>query len=202
MNEMKLKIVYLPTESLTPYEGNAKLHTEEQIEQIVRSIEEFGMNDPIGIWGEENLIIEGHGRLEACKKLKMKQVPCIRLDDLTDEQRRAYTLVHNKLTLNSGFDLNLLSSELEDITFDMTEFGFDSVAMDEGFGTDFQIKDGDREPFRNMNFTFSDEQAETIEEALSKMKQTTEFKQYQSDNQNSNGNALYLIVEQWLQLKR
>ena len=103
MNEMKLKIVYLPTESLTPYEGNAKLHTEEQIDQIVRSIEEFGMNDPIGIWGEKNLIIEGHGRLEACKKLKMKQVPCIRLDDLTDEQRRAYTLVHNKLTLNSGF---------------------------------------------------------------------------------------------------
>lgn len=202
MNEMKLKIVYLPTESLTPYEGNAKLHTEEQIDQIVRSIEEFGMNDPIGIWGEKNLIIEGHGRLEACKKLKMKQVPCIRLDDLTDEQRRAYTLVHNKLTLNSGFDLNLLSSELEDITFDMTEFGFDSVAMDEGFGTDFQIKDGDREPFRNMNFTFSDEQAELIEQALSKMKQTTEFKQYESDNQNSNGNALYLIVEQWLQLKR
>ncbi len=131
MNEMKLKIVYLPTESLTPYEGNAKLHTEEQIDQIVRSIEEFGMNDPIGIWGEKNLIIEGHGRLEACKKLKMKQVPCIRLDDLTDEQRRAYTLAHNQLTMNTGFDLGTLQLELDKIEdIDMSEFGFDEIKQE------------------------------------------------------------------------
>lgn len=127
-NEMKLEIVYLPTEQLTPYENNAKIHTEEQIEQIVKSIQEFGMNDPIGIWGENNLIIEGHGRLEACKKIGMKEVPCIRLDDLTDEQRRAYTLAHNQLTMNTGFNLDMLQAELDSITeIDMSEFGFDEM---------------------------------------------------------------------------
>ena len=149
MNEMKLKIVYLPTESLTPYEGNAKLHTEEQIDQIVRSIEEFGMNDPIGIWGEKNLIIEGHGRLEACKKLKMKQVPCIRLDDLTDEQRRAYTLAHNQLTMNTGFDLSKLEEELANIAdIDMSEFGFEEMEPDiEIKEDDFEITElPDEEP--------------------------------------------------------
>ena len=62
---MKLKVEYIPIEDIKPYENNAKIHTEEQIQQIKKSIEEFGMNDPIGIWGKENIIIEGHGRLMA-----------------------------------------------------------------------------------------------------------------------------------------
>lgn len=96
---MKLKVDYIPIEQLKPYEKNAKIHTPEQIEQIKNSIQEFGMNDPIGIWGEENLIVEGHGRLIACKELGFDEVPVIRLDSLTDEQRRAYTLVHNQTTM-------------------------------------------------------------------------------------------------------
>lgn len=73
---MKLKVDYISIEQLKAYEKNAKIHTPEQIEQIKNSIQEFGMNDPIGIWGEDNLIIEGHGRLQACKELGMKEVPC------------------------------------------------------------------------------------------------------------------------------
>ena len=65
---MKLKVEYIPIDNLKPYENNAKIHTAEQIEQIKRSIEEFGMNDPIGVWGHENLIVEGHGRLLADRK--------------------------------------------------------------------------------------------------------------------------------------
>lgn len=125
---MHLKIEYLKIEDITPYKNNAKIHTAEQIKQIKNSIKEFGMNDPIGIWGEKNIIVEGHGRLIACKELGYKEVPVIRLDELTDEQRKAYTLAHNKLTMNTDFDLDLLNLELEDLNFtdiDMSDFGFD-----------------------------------------------------------------------------
>lgn len=124
-----LEIQYIDIDSLTPYDNNAKIHTSEQIEEIKNSIKEFGMNDPIGVWGEENLIVEGHGRLIACKELGIKSVPVIRLDDLTDEQRRAYTLAHNQLTMSTGFDLEKLKLELDEITLDMSEFGFDDIEL-------------------------------------------------------------------------
>ena len=120
----KLQIEYVDINSIKPYENNAKEHPEEQIEQIKKSIEQFGMDDPIGIWKDE--IVEGHGRLIACKELGYTEVPIIRLDHLTDEERKAYTLAHNKLTMNSGFDMDMLSKELENITnIDMSNFGFD-----------------------------------------------------------------------------
>ena len=129
---MELKIEYVPIELITPYERNAKLHPQEQIEQIKRSIQEFGFNDPLAV-DKNNIIIEGHGRYIACKELGIKEVPIIRLDELTNEQRKAYTLVHNKLTMNSGFDFDLLQEELDSIfDVDMSDFGFDiDVESDE-----------------------------------------------------------------------
>lgn len=122
---MKLKIEYMPTAELKPYANNAKIHTAEQIDQIKESIQEFGMNDPIAIW-KNNEIIEGHGRLIACSELGIDTVPVIRLDSLTDEQRRAYMLVHNKLTMNTDFDIDILNLELESIQeYDMSDYGFD-----------------------------------------------------------------------------
>lgn len=121
-----LNIEYVDIETLTPYEGNAKEHPPEQIEQIIESIEQFGMNDPIAVYGENNLIVEGHGRWLACSLMDMKEVPIIRLDHLDDEQRRAYTIVHNKLTMNSDFDLDKLEIELSQIeNIDMSDFGFE-----------------------------------------------------------------------------
>ena len=120
-----MEIIKIKIGDLKPYKNNAKIHTEEQIEQIVKSIEQFGMNDPVAVWGEENLIVEGHGRLEALKKLGYEEVECIRLDHLTDEERKAYTLAHNKLTMNTDFDLDILNVELDDIeNIDMEQFGF------------------------------------------------------------------------------
>lgn len=128
-----LKIEYLPIDTLKPYENNAKEHPQEQIDQIIESIRQFGMNDPIGIWGDEHLIVEGHGRLLALQQMGETEVPTIRLDHMTDEQRKAYTLVHNKTTMNSGFNLEILNAELESIDIDMTDFGFsmEEIEQDE-----------------------------------------------------------------------
>lgn len=124
MNQ-SLRIEYIPIEDIKPYENNAKLHPQEQIQQIKNSILEFGFDDPIAVW-KDNVIIEGHGRLIAAQELGYKEIPVIRLDNLTDEQRRAYTLVHNKLTMNSGFDIEMLNIELGGIDrIDMSDFGFE-----------------------------------------------------------------------------
>lgn len=137
MSDAKLKIEYLPTDELIPYAGNAKEHPEEQIQQIKNSIVEFGFNDPIAIWGNGE-IIEGHGRLLAAQELGMQEVPVVRLDGLSDEQRRAYTLIHNKLTMNTDFNADLLAQELMSIEdIDMDAYGFDPaeiepVEMDDG----------------------------------------------------------------------
>lgn len=109
---------------LKEYENNAKEHPEEQIQQIIASIKEFGFNDPIAI-DENNVIIEGHGRLYALQRLGTKEVDCIRLSHLSEEQKRAYILAHNKLTMNTGFDIDKLNLELESImNLDMSLFGF------------------------------------------------------------------------------
>ena len=127
---MQLQVEYVDISTITPYKGNAKEHPQEQIEQIKKSMQELGNLDPIGIWHNE--IVEGHGRYLALKELGETQVPVIRLDDLTDEQRRAYALVHNQLTMNSGFDLDTLQVELDNIgEIDLSDMGFDLTLHDE-----------------------------------------------------------------------
>lgn len=119
-----LKIEYLPVEDLVPYQNNARKHTNTDVSAIAKSIEMFGFDDPIGIW-KGNVIIEGHGRLMAAKQLGMETVPVIRLDHLTDEERRSYALVHNKSAELSEWDDDMLSLELKDIVdIDMSGFGF------------------------------------------------------------------------------
>lgn len=120
---MELKIEYVGLDTIEPYETNAREHGKDDVEAIAKSIQEFGFNDPIGVW--HNTIVEGHGRLLAAKKLGLDKVPIIRLDDLTDEQRRAYMLAHNKTAELSSWDMEVLASELKDISdIDMSEFGF------------------------------------------------------------------------------
>ena len=109
---MKLEIVYLPPDSLKPYERNARKHGPEDIEQIKASIEADGFNDPIGIWGDQNIIVEGHGRQIAAVEMGLDKVPCIRLDHLTDTQRRDYALRHNRTAELSGWDFMKLEEEI------------------------------------------------------------------------------------------
>ncbi len=122
----KLKIEYMPTGKIRTYAKNAKIHTASQIEKIKKSINEFGFNDPIAIWHGE--VVEGHGRLIAATEMGLESVPVVCLDGLTDEQRRAYALVHNKLTMNTGFDFDVLNEELERLHgINMEEYGFQKM---------------------------------------------------------------------------
>ena len=129
---MNIEVEYIPIKDIKPYKNNAKQHPREQIEQIKRSIEEFGFADPIGIWHDE--IVEGHGRYVAAQELGIDVIPVIRLDELTDEQRRAYALVHNKLTELGPWDWDTLEDELQNIIdLDMSLLGFeDSINNDYG----------------------------------------------------------------------
>ena len=137
-----MEIIRIKLDELTPDPNNAKDHPAWQVEQIKNSIEQFGNLDPIGVWGENNLIVEGHGRYEALKQLGYDEAECIRLDWLTEEERRAYALAHNKLTMNSGFDLTALEYELSELDIDMEPFGFDVPALGDEEQTAHGEQDG------------------------------------------------------------
>ena len=131
-----MKITTAKTSELIPYAKNAKLHPDWQVKQIAASIQEFGMNDPIAVWHDKNgtpIIVEGHGRVLALEKLGIEECPTISLDNLSDEQRRAYTLVHNKLTMNTDFDMEMLESELLDLApdIDLTQYELHVTMPDE-----------------------------------------------------------------------
>lgn len=131
-----MEIIKIPIDQLTPDENNAKDHPRWQIDQIKASIEQFGNLDPIGVWGDDNLIVEGHGRYAALMELGYQEAECIRLDWLTEEERRAYALTHNQLTMNSGWNEDYLQMNLEEIgSIDMSQFGFE-----------INVPDGNGEP--------------------------------------------------------
>lgn len=121
-----LRIEILGIDQLQEYKNNAREHGDIDITAIKDSIEAFGFNDPIGIWSEDNVIVEGHGRLAAARALGMTEVPCIRLDHMTDEERRAYALAHNKTAELSRWDFEKLDIELAGIkSIDMRKLGFE-----------------------------------------------------------------------------
>ena len=119
-----MQIELIEINLIKEYENNVKIHTDEQIEQIIMSIQKYGNNDPIAI-DENNTIIEGHGRFLALKRLGYNTIPVIKLGHLTDEQKREYVLIHNKLTMNTGFDMERLEKELDEIETDLSLYGFE-----------------------------------------------------------------------------
>ena len=119
-----IEIVYRSIDDLEEYELNAKVHDSVQVEQIANSIKEFGFVQPAVI-DKNNVIVIGHGRIAALKKLGYKEVPCVCVDELTDEQVKALRLADNK-TNESDWNEDLLAVDLSGITLDMAQFGFDS----------------------------------------------------------------------------
>lgn len=130
-------VEYLPIDDLTPDEGNVREHSKESINAIKISICDGGMDDPIGIWGENNLIVEGHGRLQACKELGMAEVPVIRLDHLDEEGRKAYAIRHNATTDISEFDPAGLAELVKSLpNYDFSEFDLGIVEAAENGPTE------------------------------------------------------------------
>lgn len=127
----ELNIVYKPIKELKPYKKNAKKHSKEQVEQIANSIKEFGFTQPV-IIDKNNSVVAGHGRMLGAKKAGLKQVPTVCLEDLTEEQIKAYRLVDNKLN-ESEWDSELLNAELQELwdigEVDMGQFDFDIDAL-------------------------------------------------------------------------
>lgn len=138
IEKVKLKDVIL-------YENNAKNHPQSQIEQIKKSISLFGYNDPIAI-DENNMIIEGHGRYLALKELNYNEIEVIRLSHLTDLQKKAYIIAHNKINMNTEFNFNALKEEMDSIlsseSIDFSEFGFiiEDIKEDEDLNKVMQDK--------------------------------------------------------------
>ena len=131
---LELLVVNQPTDNLSAFPRNARTHTKQQIRQIADSIQTFGFTNPILV-DKQNIIIAGHGRLRAAKLLGMSLVPTICLENLTEDQVRAYILADNKLALKAGWDESILAIELGhlltvDIGFDVTVTGFEVPELD------------------------------------------------------------------------
>ena len=129
-----LNITSLPVGSLKPYDRNVRTHSTKQIAQIAASIEAFGFNNPVLI-DKDGGIIAGHGRVEAAKTLGFETVPCVRLEHLSDAQKRAYILADNKLAEKAGWDPEILKIELQhltslDLDFDVSVTGFEMPEID------------------------------------------------------------------------
>lgn len=126
------EVILIPVWDLKPYENNARTHSDEQVEQLTKSIKQFGFNNPILVQ-EDLTVVAGHGRLLAAKKLGLEKVPVIKLKHLTKEQVKAYVLADNKLALNAGWDAEILRDELLAIQavgdVDMSAIGFSDAEM-------------------------------------------------------------------------
>ncbi|MGL5122566.1 MAG: site-specific DNA-methyltransferase [Fusobacteriaceae bacterium] len=154
-----MKIETINIELLIPYSNNIKEHPIEQIEQIKKSIIEMGFNDPIAI-DENNIIIEGHGRLLALKELGYENVDVIILKHLTEIQKKKYRIFHNKSTMNTGFNLEMLKIELEEIKIDDTELGnlgFVDTELEEIYFTDIveEFEEKEMQEFDEKKIPFS-----------------------------------------------
>lgn len=133
MNWIADKIEHWPIERLLPYIRNPRTHSDEQIAQIAASIAEFGFVNPILVGGD-GIIVAGHGRLAAARKLNLAEVPVVVLDHLTPTQRRALVIADNRIAENAGWDEELLRVELESLRedgFDLDLLGFDDAALAE-----------------------------------------------------------------------
>ncbi|NCU32646.1 MAG: hypothetical protein EOM23_06920 [Candidatus Moranbacteria bacterium] len=140
------------------------------------------------------------------KQLNREEVPCVQIEGLTENEIKALRLADNKIAELGEWDMGLAVEELKELSpelFDLTGFDKDSLLGVDDFSEDFSLKDGDKEPFQQMTFTLADEQAEQIKSAIADIKQSEEYKYAETmGNENSNGNALYLIVIQWVEQRK
>jgi hypothetical protein len=201
MNWTKEKI-----SKIKPNPSNPRTIKDEKFNKLVESLKSFPQMLEIRpiVVNDDMIVLGGNMRLKACKEAGLKEVPIIKASSLTPEQQREFIIKDNV-----GFgewDWAMITAEwdVEQLGawgLDVPEFGV-NLDADE-LGTDFSLPDGDKAPFQQMTFTLADEQAEQIKNAIADIKQTEEYKYAETmGNENSNGNALYLIVMQWVEQRR
>jgi hypothetical protein len=198
MNIQTVKISEIKTNP-----NNPRIIKDEKFAKLVQSIKDFPKMLEIRpiVVNDDMIVLGGNMRLKACKEAGLKQIPIIKASDLTEDEQRQFIIKDNV-----GFgewDWDMLANEWD--TEQLTEWGLDVPVFHspDEFGEGFELPDGDKAPFQQMTFTLADEQAEQIKNSISDIKQTDEYKYAETmGNENSNGNALYLIIMQWAEQRK
>ena len=199
---MKTEMVKISEVKNNP--NNPRVIKDDKFEKLVRSIKQFPKMLEIRpiVVNDDMIVLGGNMRLKACKEAGLKEVPIIKADDLTEDEQRQFIIKDN--VSGGEWDWEMLQNDwnLEELD----EWGLDVIGFDldaEELGTDFSLPDGDKAPFQQMTFTLADEQAEQIKNAIADIKETEEYKYCETmGNENSNGNALYLIIMQWVEQRK
>ena len=183
--------------------NNPRLVKDDKFFKLVKSIKEFPEMLKIRpiVVNDDLIVLGGNMRLKACKEAGLNEVPVIQASELTAEQQREFIVKDNV-----GFgewDWDILANEWD--STDLDNWGLDSWQNIDDIETsnEFSLPSGDKEPFQQMTFTLADEQAEQIKNAIADVKLTDEYKYCETmGNENTNGNALYLIIMQWVEQKK
>jgi hypothetical protein len=184
--------------------NNPRIIKDDKFKKLVASIKEFPQMlslRPIVV-NDDMIVLGGNMRLKACKEAGLKEVPIIKASDLNEEQQKAFIIKDN---VGYGeWDWDMLANEWD--AEDLVEWGLDIPSYDinaSELGTNFDLPNGDKSPFQQMTFTLANEQAIQIQNAIQDIKMTDEYKYAETmGNENSNGNALYLIIMQWAEQKK
>jgi hypothetical protein len=198
-----MNIEWVKTKDIIPNTENPRIIKDDKFKKLVQSIKDFPEMLEIRpiVVNNEMMILGGNMRLKAIQEIGIKEVPIIKAENLTEQQQREFLIKDNV-----GFgewDWDALANdwdykELNDWALDLPK-----MVDPEQFGEDFSLADGDKEPFQQMTFTLADEQATQIKNAIADIKLTDEYKYMETlGNENSNGNALYLIIMQWAEQKK
>ena len=198
-----MNIEWVKTKDIIPNENNPRILKDDKFKKLVQSIKDFPEMLEIRpiVVNNEMMILGGNMRWKAIQEIGIKEIPIIKAENLTEQQQREFLIKDNV-----GFgewDWDALANdwdykELNDWALDLPK-----MLDPEQFGEDFSLADGDKSPFQQMTFTLADEQATQIKNAIADIKLTEEYKYMETlGNENSNGNALYLIIMQWAEQKK
>jgi len=190
-----INIQYYKANDLIMAEYNPRQLTKDQYAQLKDSLTRFGLVDPLIVnkhKSRKNILVGGHQRLKIAKEMGMDKIPCVEVDLPLDQEKE----LNIRLNKNVGeWDYDSLANYFD--VSELMEWGFtdnDLFQFDQNYGTDFELPDGDKEPFQQMTFTVSNEQAEVVENTIKKAKQN-DFGN--TGNENSNGNALWWVCNSY-----
>ena len=182
---------------IKPYKNNPR-HNDNGVEAVAESIKQCEYIAPI-IVDEDNTILAGHTRLKAMQKLGKKEAEVMQVTGLTEAQKKKYRLLDNKTNELAMWDFNALALEIADLDFDGFDFGFENEIADDGYGTDFELPDGDKAEMCQITFYLHEEQTELIRYAMSIVENEVSET---FGNKNKHGNELYEVVRQWAEQRK